>query len=257
MSLSQLGKNCKIPKFEEYQRDADEKIKLKLPHIIEQKAVFKFNGSSGLRTKKVSFLPENDFNHKIKRAPKLVPVLDHFMFVKESVIRKQTIPPIIVLEQKEEGDIPQIQDSQTLDISEKNSPPLETEKDVANRLEKEKEESEESLVDHAYISYSYIEAKKAHARSARNQEDRPTRLQKFLHIGTLDRNCDFSSERWGDTHSFTPAEKWKFAIETIIKLLKSFNHNSTIYDYDSYTDADTVYQLFKYHQKVSLSSKVS
>lgn len=120
-----------------------------------------------------------------------------------------------------------------------------------------KADSEESVEEHAYISYSYIEAKKAHARSAHIQEDRPTRLRKFMHLGSLARNYTATTEIiWGDTHTFTAAEKWKFAIETVIKLLKSFHHASSIYEYDSYQDADTVYHLFKYHQEVSLSSKV-
>ena len=78
-----------------------------------------------------------------------------------------------------------------------------------------------------------------------------------MNIGSLTRNHTDSNELWGDTHSFSAAEKWVFAIETVLKMLKTFQHTSSIYGYRSYRDADTIYELYKYHQEVALSSKVS
>ncbi len=108
----------------------------------------------------------------------------------------------------------------------------------------------------SYISYSYIAAKKENARSAHASEDRPALLRKFLGFGSLARDKSLSS-KWGDTHYFTNSEKWRFAIRSILKMLNTFNHVASVYEYASHPDADTLFNLYKYHQEICLCSKVT
>ncbi|KAJ3302500.1 hypothetical protein HDV03_004923 [Kappamyces sp. JEL0829] len=123
-----------------------------------------------------------------------------------------------------------------------------------NTIKLEEPQSADGDDTHSYISYSYMAAKKAHAKSAQLKEDRSTLIRRMLNQASLARSS--LSSPWGDTHSFSARSKWKFVIGSVIKLVKSFSHFSGIYQYAAHPDADVLFQLFKFHQEVCLSTKI-
>jgi hypothetical protein len=85
----------------------------------------------------------------------------------------------------------------------------------------------------------------------------------------LRRILDYSSLIWhfpgyrherGDTHGMSPRERWWFAINSLNKLLATFDHQPSLFERDIFTDqgptADFVFRLYKYVNNIVLSSKI-
>jgi hypothetical protein len=85
----------------------------------------------------------------------------------------------------------------------------------------------------------------------------------------LRRILDYSSLIWhfqgyrherGDTHNMSPQERWWFAINSLNKLLATFDHQPSLFEKDIFTDqgptADFVFKLYKYVNNIVLSSKI-